>query len=176
MIFHFLSKEQDHIFGKISSFLITEERSYSKAVSFGRPFFHNIWETKIWFLCSNQGDESSMGVEDKNNRITSKTNKLETRHLKLHEKTLEIKEIELKLKEEQQTENQQQLKEDDTKNKKKTEISSQTNKPKEIKTLEKMTKGKIADMLKHVWNVKVVIDGITTNVQGQLRKKSSNCT
>ena len=89
-------------------------------------------------MCSNQGDESSMGVEDKNNRITSKTNKLETRHLKLHEKTLEIKEIELKLKEEQQTENQQQLKEDDTKNlKKKTEISSQMNKPKEIKTLEK---------------------------------------
>ena len=35
-----------------------------------------------------------------------------------------------------------------------------------------MTKGKIADMLKHVWNVEVVIDGITTNVQGQLRKKS----
>ena len=76
----------------------------------------------------NQGHKISTG-KDKNHKNTSKTNKLETRHFNLLQEMLEDIKIEHGLKEEEQTENQQQLK-DDTENKK---IAKRTNqkKPKE---------------------------------------------
>ena len=77
----------------------------------------------------NQGHKISTG-KDKNHKNTSKTNKLETRHFNLLQEMLEGIKIEHGLKEEEQTENQQQLKEGDTENKK---IAKRTNqkKPKE---------------------------------------------
>ena len=76
----------------------------------------------------NQGDKTA--EEDQNHKNTSKTNKPDTKHFKLHQENLEDKKIEHKLKEEEQTENQKQLKGDDTE--KNIEISCQKNKQKEI--------------------------------------------
>ena len=52
IIFHFLSKKQDHFFREkeISSFLILQERSYCKSIFLERPFFQNILKKKIWFF------------------------------------------------------------------------------------------------------------------------------
>ena len=71
-----------------------------------------------------------MGEEGKNSKNISKTNKLETRLFKLHQEILEDKEKEHKLKEEEKTEDQQQLKEDDTENKKIKQVANRKNKNK----------------------------------------------
>ena len=65
-----------------------------------------------------QRDKISTGEEDKNNKNTSKANAPEIRHFKLHHEILEDKKLEHKLKGEQQTEKQQQIKKNETENKK----------------------------------------------------------
>ena len=141
----------------------------------------------------NQGDRTA--EEDKNQKNTSKTSKPETKHFELHNKNLKDRKTEHKLKQEEQAENRKQLKGDDTE--KNIETSSQMNKQKEIKLRkndererntgktkpqnitedsEKRYAWAVTNMLKQVCNVEVVIDGITTSVKEQLRRKSRNCT